>query len=145
MTGTTAKKTAAKKTTAAKKEEEKPVSPIKRSTRTVLSLEVEGVEYSGEVEVDDETLAELDEIAAKWDKVQVEYAKLTGELLDKMEEIGLEAPKPKKTSSASESKKIRRWAARVGLEVNQSGMIPLDVREKYEAAKRKGELEINEQ
>lgn len=148
MAETAAKKTAAKKTTASKTTAPKPeesvkVSPIKRSTRTVLSLEIEGVQYEGDVEVTTEQLEELDKLAADWDEAQTAYLKLTESLVEKLEELGIEPEKPKKTAT-SDAKKIRRWANRTGVEVNAQGMIPSAIREKYEAAKAKGELEDDE-
>ncbi|KPI24595.1 Lsr2 [Actinobacteria bacterium OV320] len=148
MAETAAKKTAAKKTTASKTTDPKPeesnrVSPIKRSTRTVLSLEVDGVQYEGDVEVTSEQLEELDKIAADWDEAQTAYQKLTQELVEKLEELGIEPEKPTKAKT-SDAKKIRRWANRVGIEVNAQGMIPGEIRDKYEAAKSKGELNEDE-
>jgi hypothetical protein len=137
---TAAKKTAAKPTTT---EEETKVSPIKRSTRTVLSLEVEGTEYTGDIEVSEETLTELDEIAAEWDKAKAAYEELTSKLVFKLDEMGLKPAVTKK--AASNAKLIRRWARRVNIDVNAQGQIPQDVRDKYESAKAKGELQADEQ
>lgn len=120
------------------------MSPIKRSTRTVLEIEVDGTNYVGEVEVDEKALAELDEIAAKWDEAQKAYAEVTVKFMAKMEEIGLEPERPKTSSGPSQSKLIRRWARRIELEVNEQGKIPAYIVEKYEAAKKRGELNENE-
>lgn len=144
MAETAAKKTAAKKTTAASKPEESPkVSPIQRSTRTVLKLDVDGIQYEGDVEVTTEQLEDLDTVAAEWDEAQKAYSELTTKLLGKLEELGIE-PKVEDKPKTSDAKKIRRWANRTGVEVNAQGMIPSAIRESYEAAKSKGELNDDE-
>ncbi|WP_406379157.1 histone-like nucleoid-structuring protein Lsr2 [Streptomyces sp. NBC_00197] len=152
MAETAAKKTAAaaKKTTTASKttqtkpEESPKVSPIKRSTRTVLALEVDGTQYEGDVEVSAEQLEELDKVAADWDEAQKAYADLTLKLVEMLEELGIEPKVEAKAKPTSDAKKIRRWAARTNVEVNSQGMIPQAIRDQYAAAKAKGELNDDE-
>lgn len=122
------------------------MSPIKRSTRTVLEIDLDGTMYTGEVDMEgnEKALAELDEIAKQWEAAQKAYAELNIQFMEKLEEIGLEPERPKTTSGPSQSKLIRRWARRIELEVNEQGKIPAYIVEKYEAAKKRGELNENE-
>jgi hypothetical protein len=145
MAETAAKKTAAARKTATSKTEESPkVSPIQRSTRTVLRLEVDGTQYEGDVEVTTEQLDELDKIAADWDEAQKAYSELTLKLVEKLEELGIEPQTTAKPKPTSDAKLIRRWANRTGVEVNSQGMIPQAIRDQYAAAKAKGELNDDE-
>lgn len=142
MATTAAKKTAAKPTTTETEETETKVSPIKTSTVTYMTLEVEDVEYKGSVELSDEQMKDLEELAIKQDEARAAYAESTKDLLEMLEELGIEPEKPKK--NVSEAKLIRRWARRMKIDVNAQGAIPGEIREKYEAAKKKGELEADE-
>ncbi|MFB7420713.1 histone-like nucleoid-structuring protein Lsr2 [Streptomyces sp. NPDC056210] len=153
MTAAAAKKTAAKPTTtktapeATETEEVTKVSPIKRSTRTVLEIDLDGTMYTGEIDMEgnEEALKELDEVAKQWDAAQKAYAEVNVKFMEKLEEIGLRPERPKTTTGGpSQSKLIRRWARRIELEVNEQGKIPAYIVEKYEAAKKRGELNENE-
>lgn len=139
---------AAKKTAASASDTTEKKSPLKREVRTIISLSVEGDEYSGEVAADNPELDVLDEIASEWDEVSAKYEEVTARLKAKLGELGIEPPAPepevKKRAAVSDAPKIRRWATRTGVELPARGAIPVNVREKYELAKFRDELKDDE-
>ncbi|MFE4257509.1 histone-like nucleoid-structuring protein Lsr2 [Streptomyces sp. NPDC056883] len=119
---------------------------LKEVTITKLSIEIGDIEYSGAVELEAKDKKELSDLATSFDKAQAAYAEATKKLVEKAEAIGLEGKKIRKPAAAgdSEDAKVRKYAARVGLEVNSRGKIPGAIKSAYEKAKTAGKLQDDE-
>ncbi|MFD8789315.1 Lsr2 family DNA-binding protein [Streptomyces vinaceus] len=120
---------------------------LKEVTITKLSIEIGDLEYSGAVELEAKDKKELTDLATAFDKAQAAYAEATKKLVEKAEAIGLEGKKIRKAAAAAgdgSDAKIRKYAARVGLEVNSRGKIPGAIKSAYEKAKTAGKLQDDE-
>lgn len=128
--------------------------PLKTSKVTLVETSVEGVDYSGGVELTPAKMKSLESDAAAYEKSVKEHeegvAKLkkareeaAAKLIASLEAAGVKPVTPVKLGT-EELKKIRLWASRNGKEINPKARIPGAIRAAYDKAAAEGQLQDDE-